>query len=61
MADISASTYKVLLLGDSSVGKTCLLMRFTDNTYSEVHLATIGLDYRAFIVNKLLLTFHILL
>lgn len=40
------TTYKILLLGDSSVGKTCFLMRFTDNTFQDVHMSTIGLDYR---------------
>ena len=39
-------TYKILLLGDSSVGKTCLLLRYCDNTYNTGHIATIGLDYR---------------
>ena len=38
--------YKILLLGDSSVGKTCFLMRYTDNTFQEIHMSTIGLDYR---------------
>ena len=38
--------YKILLLGDTSVGKTCFLMRYTDNTFQEIHLSTIGLDYK---------------
>ena len=36
--------YKILLLGDSSVGKTCFLMRYTDNTFQEIHMSTIGLE-----------------
>ena len=42
----SDCVYKVLLLGDSTVGKTCFLMRYTDNTFQEIHMSTIGLDYR---------------
>ena len=38
--------YKILLLGDSSVGNTCFLMRYTDNTFQEIHMSTIGLDYK---------------
>ena len=38
--------YKVLLLGDSTVGKTCFLIKYTDKTFQDVHMATIGLDYR---------------
>ena len=38
--------YKVLLLGDSSVGKTCFLLRYCDKSFQEAHLSTIGLDYR---------------
>ena len=38
--------YKILLLGDSSVGKTCFLMRYVDNTFQEIHMSTIGLDYK---------------
>ena len=40
------TVYKVLLLGDSSVGKTCFLLRYCDRTFQEAHLSTIGLDYR---------------
>ena len=38
--------YKILLLGDSSVGKTCFLLRYTENTFQEIHMSTIGLDYK---------------
>ena len=38
--------YKVLLLGDTTVGKTCFLMKYTDKTFIEEHMTTIGLDYR---------------
>ena len=43
---IEESVYKVLLLGDTDVGKTCFLFKYTDNTFHENHIATIGLDYR---------------
>ena len=43
--------YKVLLLGDWSVGKTCLLMRYMENTFTEMHLSTIGIDSKIKIVN----------
>ena len=40
------TVYKVLLLGDTTVGKTCFLMKYTDKTLQDIHMATIGLDYR---------------
>ncbi|NXC50016.1 RAB15 protein, partial [Penelope pileata] len=33
---------RLLLLGDSGVGKTCLLCRFTDNEFHPAHISTIG-------------------
>ena len=38
--------YKILLLGDTSVGKTCFLLKYTDNKFQIKHMSTIGLDYR---------------
>lgn len=36
-----------MLLGDSGVGKTCLLVRFKDDTFlSGSFIATVGIDYR---------------
>ena len=43
--------FKVLLLGDSSVGKTCFLLRYSDDTFVDNHISTIGLDYRLKMVN----------
>lgn len=43
--------YKILLLGDSAVGKTCFLLRYADNTFSDNHISTIGLDYRLKVIN----------
>ncbi|KAG9347292.1 hypothetical protein JZ751_004859 [Albula glossodonta] len=38
--------FRLLLLGDSGVGKTCLLCRFTDNQYHPSHISTIGVDFK---------------
>jgi small GTP-binding protein len=38
--------YKVLLLGDTSVGKTCFLLRYTEDTFTENHISTIGVDFK---------------
>ena len=37
--------YKILLLGDITVGKTCFLMKHTDKSFQDIYMATIGLDY----------------
>lgn len=34
--------FKILILGDSSVGKTCLLLQFCDNNFVPNHMPTIG-------------------
>uniref|UniRef100_A0A8C8RFP0 small monomeric GTPase n=1 Tax=Pelusios castaneus TaxID=367368 RepID=A0A8C8RFP0_9SAUR len=39
--------FRLLLLGDSGVGKTCLLCRFTDNQFHPSHISTIGTAGRA--------------
>jgi Ras-related protein Rab-1A len=44
--------YKILLLGDSSVGKTCFLLRFTEDTFTDNHISTIGVDYKLKIINS---------
>jgi len=41
------SNVKVVLVGDSGVGKSCLLQRYCEGVYSEAHVSTIGVDYRS--------------
>lgn len=38
--------YKLVIVGDTGVGKSSLLMRFADNQFYENYLATIGVDFR---------------
>ena len=37
--------FKIILVGDSSVGKTCLLMRAVNNRFTENYQATIGFEF----------------
>lgn len=38
--------YKLLILGESGAGKTCLLLRYADNYFTSNHLPTIGIDFK---------------
>ncbi|KAI3990932.1 hypothetical protein MKX01_026116 [Papaver californicum] len=38
--------FKLLLIGDSSVGKSCLLLRFADDSYVDSYISTIGVDFK---------------
>jgi small GTP-binding protein len=44
-------TFKILTIGESGVGKTCILLRYTDNKFSKHHLTTIGIDFKTKQVN----------
>ncbi|XP_048469000.1 ras-related protein Rab-39B-like [Rhincodon typus] len=39
--------FRIILLGDSTVGKSSLLKRFTDGTFSELQDPTVGVDFYA--------------
>lgn len=38
--------FKVLLIGNSSVGKSCILMRFCSDEFTPSFIATIGIDFK---------------
>lgn len=43
---------KVVIIGDSGVGKTCLIQRFTNGVFNESQAATVGasfIDYNLFV------------
>ncbi|RYR61634.1 hypothetical protein Ahy_A04g018823 [Arachis hypogaea] len=45
-AGISDLRKSLLLIGDSSVGKSCLLLRFADDSYIDSYISTIGVDFK---------------
>lgn len=53
MADdeLEGINLKILLLGNCSVGKTSLLLRYTDDNFSDTHVATIGVEYKIKTIN----------
>ena len=40
--------YKLILLGDTSVGKTCLFKKITQGIFSDKNVSTVGIDRKTF-------------
>lgn len=38
--------FKLLLIGDSGVGKTCILVRFSEDCFNSTFISTIGIDFK---------------
>ena len=55
-----AITYKIILIGDSSVGKTCLFRKLTTGKYSEKNISTIGIDRKSFSLKVCIFIFFII-
>ncbi|XP_022245108.1 ras-related protein Rab-8A-like isoform X2 [Limulus polyphemus] len=51
MAVDFTATYKMLVLGDSNVGKTCIVNRFCDEKFYDTYISTIGIDFKQKIIN----------
>lgn len=45
-ASNNVKTYKIIVIGDSNVGKTCLTYRFCDGKFLNESECTIGIDFR---------------
>jgi Ras-related protein Rab-1A len=38
--------FKIVLIGDTNVGKSSILLRYTDNIYNNRYISTIGVDFK---------------
>jgi Ras-related protein Rab-1A len=38
--------FKLVIVGDSGVGKSCFLLRYADDSFTESFISTIGVDFR---------------
>ena len=38
--------FKIIIIGDSGVGKSAILFRFADDLYNEGYISTIGVDFK---------------
>ena len=46
MSQSQENTIKIIILGSSSVGKTCILQRGFENEFNQNALSTIGIDFK---------------
>jgi small GTP-binding protein len=42
--------FKVIIIGDSGVGKSCLMQRLTQSAFKNDHQITIGVEFGAFVL-----------
>lgn len=50
-SDTILTTLKLLIIGESGVGKSSLLLRFTDDAFDPEQAATIGVDFKVKTIN----------
>jgi Ras-related protein Rab-8A len=49
--DDSDVIVKIVIIGDSGVGKTNILLRFCDSDFKISYAATIGVDFKIKVIN----------
>lgn len=57
---MSLLNIQVILLGDSGVGKTCILTRFRDGHFlGGNYISTVGIDFRVIFIFNLSREYHL--
>lgn len=51
MASKQVPKISMVVIGDTGVGKSCLLLQFVDRRFSAVHDLTIGVDFGSRIID----------
>ena len=39
-------TFKIVMIGDSGVGKSCIILQYTENNFSQNLMNSIGVDFK---------------
>ena len=47
----AVQTFKILIIGDSGVGKSSLMVRFVDDIFTAAYITTIGVDFKMSTIN----------
>ncbi|KAE9421907.1 hypothetical protein Angca_008724, partial [Angiostrongylus cantonensis] len=38
--------FQIVVVGDHNCGKSCILLRFAENTFRTDHVSTLGVDFK---------------
>lgn len=38
--------FKIVIVGDHNCGKSCILLRFAENSFRQDHVTTLGVDFK---------------
>ena len=52
MSNTQELKFKILIIGDSGVGKTSMLLKYVENYFPDTHIATIGVEYKTKVMNR---------
>ena len=42
--------FKIIIIGDSGIGKSCVLKRLVENDFKEEHDVTVGVEFGSFLI-----------